>query len=117
MHFRCHVEAACAAHYQQAGHGGGLDRADDLLGRRLQEAYGADRHVMAGKGGCQGLGVGDIRIDGGEARPRGQLVGLARDRGDRVAAAQGFVDEAGTDTAGGADDCDLHAELLCCSVE
>src|SRR5437868_15468760 len=46
----------------------GAVKANDLRGTGLQEANGADGDLMAGEGGCQGLGVCCVRVD----RWRGQ---------------------------------------------
>jgi hypothetical protein len=67
LHAWRHVEAARAAHYQQALDAGRLGRICDLCRRGLQEPDGADDDVVAAHGISQCLGVGDIGVAGGDA--------------------------------------------------
>ena len=118
------IEAAGAADHQEALHARGGDPGVDRL-RALQEivvdlrvgpagVVGGDHGIGALHGGGDGGGVGDVGLDHGETGARRELRRGAGERGDGMAAGEGFVEDGGADIAGGADQSDLHGHISRC---
>ena len=116
-----HIQAACAAHHQQALNASGLDACRDgaaapqkfvvQVGMRPAWVVGAGHrvHPRTAWATC----AASVASACTTVRPsRGELGRVAGQGGHAVAALQQFIQQCGAHKAGGANQCDVHGVFL-----
>ncbi len=116
-----HIQAACAAHHQQALNASGLDARRDgaaapqkfvvQVGMRPAWVVGAGHRVHPPDGLGHLRGVCCVGLHHGQALAQRKL-GRVRARAYAVAALQQFIQQGGAYKAGGANQCDVHGVFL-----
>src|SRR5476649_897990 len=106
-------QAAGADHEEAALHAGLAHRLDYPCDIVLVPLHGDDDRIMPFQRLDRSGKVGGGGLPDGHAGARREFARIARDRGHRMAARQGFVEDPATDRARGADKNDIHDVILC----
>jgi hypothetical protein len=120
-----HFEAARAADHQQARHtgllGGGHDRAEasheivQRVGLGVA-AEGAKHCIVPAQRGGQRVGLVHVGLHDTQIGCDFELARIGDERGDEVAAREGFAAQRRSDEAAGADECDVHGRSFRCDA-
>jgi len=104
----CDFQAAGTAHNQIAADAGRADGLDQFVRIARQKMHRADRGVVSSSAPPQGRYIVYIRFPRGHARQARHALGVADDGRDGVVAAGKLSQNAGTRSAGGANQGNFH---------
>ena len=105
-------KAAGAADHEIALHAGGAQRLDEGPRIAAGEMYRAHRGVMTFEKRGEAALVRHVTLFCSHLRQRGDLLRIASDRGDRVAAIRKLLEDARASSAGGANQCNTSHNVF-----